>query len=92
MIKKNNGKIRYKAILVAKRYQQKSGIDYTKIFFHIIKLTIIKLILKKIIAKNLYLEQINVMTAFFYGCIDNNIYMLQSKATKFLIKIFLSIN
>ncbi|RVW68574.1 Retrovirus-related Pol polyprotein from transposon TNT 1-94 [Vitis vinifera] len=43
------------------------GIDYTKIFSLVVKISTIRLVLGMVAAKNLHLEQLDVKTAFLHG-------------------------
>ena len=52
----HDGSKRYKARLVVKDFQQKEGIDYTKIFSLVVKLTIIKTILRLMAKEGLHLQ------------------------------------
>ena len=56
---------RYKARLVVNGFQQKEGVDYTEIFSPAVKTTTIIVVLSLVVANNLYLEQLDVKTAFF---------------------------
>jgi len=64
---------------VVKGFQQKKGIDYTEIFFPVVKLTTIRLVLSIVVTKGLYLEQLDVKTAFLHGDLEEEIYMQQPK-------------
>ena len=68
---------RYKARLVAKGFQQKEGIDYTKIFSPVFKFSTIRTILSIVAVENLHLEQQDVETSFLHGDLDKDIYMCQ---------------
>ena len=76
LCKKDNEQ--YKAKLVAKRYAQKEGIDYNKIF-SILKHTSIRMLLAIITQFDLELEQMNVKTTFLHGELEEKIYMKQLK-------------
>ena len=52
----HDGSKRYKARLIVKGFQQKEGIDYTKIFSLVVKMSIIRLVLGMVAAENLHLE------------------------------------
>ena len=49
----HDGSKRYKTILVVKRFQQKKGIDNTKIFSPVVKMSTIILVLGMVVAKNI---------------------------------------
>ena len=68
---------RYKARLVVKGFQQKEDIDYTEIFSPVVKMSTIRLVLGMVATKNLYLEQLNVKTAFLHGDLEEDLYMIQ---------------
>ena len=53
---KHNGKKKYKAKLVVKGFQQLRGIDYTKVFSPVVKMTAIRLVLSIFAAEDLHLE------------------------------------
>ena len=55
-----DGSKRYKARLVVKGFQQRQGIDFTKNFSPVVKMTTIRVILSIVAAENLHLEQLDV--------------------------------
>ena len=55
----------------------KGEIDYTDIFSPVVKLTAIRVALSLVVTDNLYLEQLNVKSAFLHGHSDEEIYMKQ---------------
>ena len=59
--------IRYKAILVAKGYLQKPGVDYDETYSPVAKLTTLRKVLAFGEHKNMYFHQLDVKTAFLYG-------------------------
>ena len=77
--KKHDGRKRYKARLVVKRFQQKEGNDYTKIFSPVVKMSTIKLelVLGMVAAENLHLEQLDVETTFLHSDLEEDIYVIQ---------------
>jgi hypothetical protein len=68
---------RYRARLVVKGYAQKKGIDFNKIFFPAVLLTIIRVVLAMCAIFDLHLEQVDVKTAFLHGELEEEIYILQ---------------
>ena len=75
----NDGSKHYKAKLVVKGFQQKEGIDYTKMFSLVVKMSTIRLVLGMVAAENLHLEQLDVKTVFLYGDLEKDLYMIQPK-------------
>ena len=65
----------YKTRLVVKGFQQKEGIDNNEIFSSVVKLTTIRTVLALVERDNLYLEQMDVKTAFLHGDLEEEIYM-----------------
>jgi ATP-binding cassette subfamily B (MDR/TAP) protein 1 len=73
----HDGSKRFKARLVVKGFQQKKGIDYSKIFSPVMKLTTIRVVLGIVAAENLHFEQLDVKIAFLHGELEEDIYMQQ---------------
>eukprot|EP00253_Pinus_taeda_P023450 PITA_23450 len=74
---KDGGRKRYNARLVVKGFAQKNGIDFDEIFSPIVKMTSIRTILSLVVAEDLHLEQLDVMTTFLHGDLEEEIYMQQ---------------
>ena len=68
---------RYKARLVVKGFQQKEGIDYTKIFSPVVKMLMIRLALGMVAIEKLHLKQLDMKTAFLHGDLEEDLYMIQ---------------
>ena len=65
---------RFKARFVAKGYAQKPGIDYSETFSPVVKFQSIRVLLAQ---HSLVLHQMDVVTAFLNGDLDETIYMEQ---------------
>lgn len=74
MKEKHDESKQYKARLVVKGFQQKKGIDYTKIFSLIVKLTTIKTMLGQMAKKDLHLEELDIKTTFLHYDFKEEIY------------------
>ena len=79
----HHGSKRYKARLVVKGFQQNEGIDYTEIFSPVVKMSTIRLVLGMVAGENLYLEQLDVKTAFLHGDLEEDIYMILPEGSLF---------
>nr|GEX49786.1 retrovirus-related Pol polyprotein from transposon TNT 1-94 [Tanacetum cinerariifolium] len=73
---------RYRERLVVKGYAQKEGIEFNKIFSHVVRMTTIRVVLAMCATYDLHLEQLDVKTAFLYGNLKEEIYMLQPEGFK----------
>ncbi|KAH9745763.1 reverse transcriptase Ty1/copia-type domain-containing protein [Citrus sinensis] len=71
---------RYHARLVVKGYAQKEGIDFNEIFSPVVRITTVRVVLAMCAIFDLYLEQLDVKTAFLHGELEEEIYMLQPEA------------
>lgn len=73
----NGEVIRYKARLVAKGYSQVEGIDYQETFAPVVRYTSIRILLSYAANKNLKVSQMDAITAFLNGYLDEEIYIEQ---------------
>lgn len=70
------GKI-YKARLVAKEFTQEKGVDYNEVHSPVAKYATIRLLCVLVVLFGLILDQMDVVTAFLYGSLDEIIFMKQ---------------
>ncbi|GKB03195.1 putative ribonuclease H-like domain-containing protein [Tanacetum coccineum] len=69
--------IRNKARLVAQGYTQEEGIDYDEVFAPVARIEAIRLFLAYASFKNFVVYQMDVKSAFFYGKIEEEVYVCQ---------------
>lgn len=72
-----NNTMNYKARVCARGFQQVYGVDYTETFAPVVKFTSIRTLLSLVAVMDLELEQMDVVTAFLNGDLDEDIYMEQ---------------
>ena len=69
--------LKYKARWVANGYKQKEGLDYFNTVAAIVKLMRYKCLMAVGVRKKFRIQQMNVVTAFLYGLLDEVIYVEQ---------------
>ena len=68
---------RYKARVVARGFQQKQGIDYDETYAPVVKYPALRALLSYAVSENMLIHQMDVVTAFLNGKLDEEIYMVQ---------------
>ena len=68
---------RYKAWLVAKGYTQKYGEDYDEMFAPVVRYSSVRTLLAFAVQEGMVVHQMDVVTAFLNGVLDEEIYMVQ---------------
>nr|GEZ94879.1 putative RNA-directed DNA polymerase [Tanacetum cinerariifolium] len=66
---------RYKARLIAQGFSQRPGIDYEETYSPVMDAITLKYLISLTVSKNLEMYLMDVVTAYLYGSIDNDIYM-----------------
>lgn len=75
-----NGNIqKYKARLVIKGCAQKSGIDFTDTYAPVVRYSSIRFLISLACKLNLDIDQMDAVTAFLQGDLNEEIYMIQPK-------------
>ena len=76
-LKTLEGKPKYKAHLVAKRYKQIQGIDFQEVFAPVVKTTTLRTLFAISAFLDLELYKMDIKMAFLHGSLDEELYMLQ---------------
>ena len=77
-VRKRNGHgevVRYKARVVAQGFSQRPGIDYEETYSPVVDATTFRFLISLAIREKLDLRLMDVVTAYLYGPLDNEIYM-----------------
>ena len=72
---------RLKAVLVAKGFSQKEGIDYNEIFSPVVKHSSIHVLLALVAQFDLELQKLDVKTTFLHGDLEETIYIYQPEVS-----------
>ena len=67
--------VRFKARWVVRGFEQREGVDYTETFASVVKPMSYKALFAIVAAYDLKLEQMDVITAFLNGNVEENIYV-----------------
>lgn len=68
---------RFKGRLVAKGYSQEYGVDYDETFAPVVSFTAVRTLLSYGLQRGMVVGQMDVVTAFLNGCLEEEIYMTQ---------------
>jgi hypothetical protein len=77
-VRKRNEKneiIRYKVRLVAQGFSQRPGIDYEETYSPVMDAITFRFLISLVVTENLDMRLMDVVTAYLYGSLDNDIYM-----------------
>lgn len=68
---------RYKALLVAKGYSQRYGIDYEETFSPVVRNSSLRILIALAFELNLKMHHLDIDTAFLYGNLEEKVFMTQ---------------
>ena len=67
--------VRYKARLVAQGFTQRPGIDFNETYSPVMSEIMFQYLISLAVQKRLYMQLMDVVTAYLYGSLDSNIYI-----------------
>ena len=71
--------MRYNARLIAQGFSQRPGIDYEETYSPVVDATTFRFLISLAVREGLNLRLMDVVTAYLYGPLDNEIYMKVSE-------------
>ena len=74
-----NNKIRYRARLVARMFNQQSGMDFSDIFSPVVRHSTLRILFALSVKLNLDIYHLNESTAFLNGDLEETVFMTQSE-------------
>ena len=69
---------------MAQGFSQRPGIDYEETYFSVMDAITFRFFISFVVTKNLDMRLMDVVTAYLYGSLDNDIYMKIPKGYKML--------
>ena len=83
-INERNKIVRYKARLVAQGFSQRPGVDYEETYPPVMGAITFRYLIGLAVHENLEIHLMDVVTAYLYGSLDNEIYMKVPEGLKML--------
>ncbi|KAL0553874.1 hypothetical protein IC582_007778 [Cucumis melo] len=78
----NNEVTRYKARLVVQGFSQRPGIDYEETYSSLVDAITLRYLISLVVCENLDMHLMDVVTAYLYGSLENEIYMKMPEGFK----------